>query len=105
MYLMTSTRCGISAKQLERELGVTYKTAWRMAYLIRNKLMAQDAGPLQGKVEMDETYVGGRRRGGPRGRPTMDTSNKTPVFGMVQRRGPGLGGSRAKRHGRACCRT
>lgn len=45
MYLMTSTRCGISAKQLERELGVTYKTAWRMAYLIRHKLMTQDGGP------------------------------------------------------------
>ena len=42
MYLMTSTRCGISAKQLERELGVTYKTAWRMFNLIRNELM--DAG-------------------------------------------------------------
>ena len=42
MYLMASTRCGISAKQLERELGVTYKTAWRMAYLIRNELMEQD---------------------------------------------------------------
>ena len=42
MYLMTSTRCGISAKQLERELGVTYKTAWRMFNLIRNELMGQD---------------------------------------------------------------
>ncbi len=42
IYLMTSTRCGISAKQLERELGVTYKTAWRMANLIRNELMTQD---------------------------------------------------------------
>jgi transposase-like protein len=64
MYLMTSTRCGISAKQLERELGVTYKTAWRMAHLVRNKLMAQDGGPLTGgqPVEIDETYVGGRPR-------------------------------------------
>jgi len=42
MYLMASTRCGISAKHLERELGVTYKTAWRMANLIRNQLMSQD---------------------------------------------------------------
>ena len=42
MYIMASTRCGISAKQLERELGVTYKTAWRMFHLIRNQLMTQD---------------------------------------------------------------
>ena len=42
MYLMTSTRCGISAKQLERELGVHYKTAWRMFNKIRNELMADD---------------------------------------------------------------
>ena len=53
MYLMTSTRCGISAKQLERELGVTYKTAWRMAHLIRTKLMAQDAGPFQGNTPVE----------------------------------------------------
>ncbi len=63
MYLMTSTRCGISAKQLERELGVTYKTAWRMFTLIRNELMTQDDDPmLTGKVEMDETYIGGKPR-------------------------------------------
>lgn len=91
MYLMTSTRCGISAKQLERELGVTYKTAWRMAYLIRNKLMVQDAGPFvgAGPVEMDEAYIGGRRKGmhTATGRPGQDDHTKTPVFGMVQRRG------------------
>ena len=62
MYLMTSTRCGISAKQLERELGVTYKTAWRMFTLIRNELMTQDTEKLSGAVEMDETYVGGKPR-------------------------------------------
>ena len=55
IYLMTSTRCGISAKQLERELGVTYKTAWRMLNLIRNELMEQDDEPLSGDVEVDET--------------------------------------------------
>ncbi len=86
MYLMTSTRCGISAKQLERELGITYKTAWRMAKLIRQELMTQDDESLGGEVEMDETYVGGKRRGDKRGRPSED-SHKTPVFGMVQRRG------------------
>jgi len=86
MYLMTSTRCGISAKQLERELGVTYKTAWRMFHLIRNELMFQDDEPLEGEVEADETYVGGRRRGQP-GRPPAGDRKKTPVFGMVERKG------------------
>jgi transposase len=62
MYLMTSTRCGISAKQLERELGVTYKTAWRMFNLIRNQLMADDGEPLTGEVEVDETSVEGKPR-------------------------------------------
>ena len=64
MYLMASTRCGISAKQLERELGVTYKTAWRMFNKIRS-LMAEDPGKMSGTVEVDETYIGGRRRFGP----------------------------------------
>ncbi len=63
MYLITSTRCGVSAKQLERELGVTYKTAWRMFNKIRNQLMDEsDAEPLSGEVEMDETFVGGKPR-------------------------------------------
>lgn len=86
MYLMTSTRCGISAKQLERELGVTYKTAWRIAKEIRTELMKQDDEPLSGTVEADETYIGGRRRGTNRGRPGIE-SHKTPVFGMVERKG------------------
>jgi transposase len=62
MYLMTSTRCGVSAKQLERELGVTYKTAWRMFNKIRNQLMADDGEQLSGDVEVDETSVGGKPR-------------------------------------------
>lgn len=57
IYLMASTRCGISAKQLERELGVTYKTAWRMAKKIRS-LLAQDGERLSGTVELDETFIG-----------------------------------------------
>ena len=44
IYLMASTRCGVSAKQLERELGVTYKTAWRMFNKIRTELMNDDDG-------------------------------------------------------------
>jgi transposase-like protein len=64
IHLMTSTRCGVSAKQLERELGVTYKTAWRMFNLIRNKLMAPDDDPLSGHVEIDEASVDGKPRKG-----------------------------------------
>ncbi len=62
IWLITSTRCGVSAKQFERELGVTYKTAWRMFNEIRNKLMTQDEGPLSGEVEADETWIGGKMR-------------------------------------------
>jgi transposase len=62
MYLMTSTRCGVSAKHLERELGVTYKTAWRMFNKIRMQLMADDGEPLSGDVEVDETSVDGKPR-------------------------------------------
>jgi transposase len=86
VFLMAQTRCGISAKQLERELGVTYKTAWRIFNKIRSMLQDDDDEPLSGTVEMDETYVGGRRRGEKRGRPSED-SHKTPVFGMGQRQG------------------
>jgi transposase-like protein len=86
IYLMSATRCGISAKQLERELGVTYKTAWRMFHKIRSMLSQASDPPLSGTVEADETYVGGHRHGTPRGRPGPQ-SHKTAVFGMVQRGG------------------
>ena len=85
IFLMSQTRCGISAKQLERELGVTYKTAWRMANKIRSLLQDDNDEPLSGDVELDETYYGGRRRGTKRGRPGKD-SHKTPVFGMAERK-------------------
>src|SRR5919198_839895 len=61
MYLMASTRCGISAKQLERELGVTYKTAWRMFNKIRS-LLDQADDIIGGVVEADEAYFGGDAR-------------------------------------------
>ena len=54
--MMTSTQCGVSAKQLERGLGVTYKTAWRMAKLIRQELMVDGDESFSGHVEIDETY-------------------------------------------------
>jgi len=83
VYLMASTRCGISAKQLERELGVTYKTAWRMFKQIRS-MLAENDRTLSGKVEADETYVGGKMKGGKRGR---GSENKTIVAGVVERKG------------------
>ena len=82
MFLMASTRTGISAKQLEREIGVTYKTAWRMFTQIR-KLMVQDGVTLFGEIEVDETYIGGRRPG----KPGRGAAGKTIVAGMVERGG------------------
>jgi transposase-like protein len=89
MYLMTSTRCGISAKQLERELGVHYKTAWRMFNKIRNELMKDDAKPLKGKVEVDETSWGGRPRRKLKNKKEVARfrESKTTVLGMVERGG------------------
>ncbi len=85
MYLFTTTRHGVPAKELQRQLGVTYKCAWRMGHQIR-KYMANVDGdpPLGGHVEADETYIGGRRSGGKRGR---GAPGKTVVFGMVERGG------------------
>jgi transposase-like protein len=82
IYLMSSTRCGISAKQLERELGVTYKTAWRMFQQIR-AMLKQEPINSDGVFEADETYIGGKHRG-KRGR---GSENKTAVFGITKREG------------------
>jgi transposase len=95
IWFITSTRVGVSAKQLERELGVTYKTAWRMFNKIRNELMAQDDAPLSGAVEMDETFIGGKpresyRREVARRGWNMQTAywdRKAIVFGAVERGG------------------
>lgn len=92
IYLMASTRCGISAKQIERETGVTYKTAYRMFKQIRT-LLQEDIKTLGGSVEMDETYFGGERRGRrpdgklQTGRPAPGDPKKTPIVGIVERGG------------------
>jgi transposase len=90
IYLMTSTRCGLAAKQLEREIGVTYKTAWRMFNKIRNELMADDDDrPLDGIVEIDETSVEGK----PRIRQDRSSAaqfrerSRATVFAAVERKG------------------
>jgi transposase len=84
IYLFVTTRHGVSGKELQRALGVTYKTAWRMGDHIR-QLMAKADGfkEMQGHVEIDEAYVGGYR---PHGGPGKG-ENKTIVFGMVERGG------------------
>lgn len=87
MFKFTQTRHGVSAKEVQRELGVTYKTAWRMCKMIREHMAEIDGeDPLGGAgehVEVDETMVGGVRRG-KRGR---GAAGKTVVFGMLQRGG------------------
>ncbi len=86
MYLMGSTRCGISAKQIQRETGVTYKTAWRMFKQIRSLLSDGDLQLEGSTVEIDETYMGGTRKYG-KGRPMRGDKKKIAVVGLVQRRG------------------
>lgn len=86
MYLMGSTRCGISAKQIQRETGVTYKTAWRIFKQVRSLLSDGDLQLEGPTVEVDETYMGGRRKG-KTGRPMRGDKVKTPVVAVVQRGG------------------
>jgi transposase len=86
MYLMGSTRCGISAKQVQRETGVTYKTAWRMFNQIRTLLSDSDLRLEGPTVEIDETYIGGTRKYG-KGRPMRGDKKKSAVVAIVQRQG------------------
>lgn len=81
MYLMTATRNGVSAKEVERQLGVTYKCAWRICNKIRQVMNEKPV--LKTEVELDETYVGGKRSG-TRGRGAY---GKSIVFGAVERGG------------------
>lgn len=80
IYLFSVSKNGVAAKELERHLGVTYKTAHRMARQIRS-LMLQDGNMLTGVVEADETYMGGKTE------QKRKYDNKTPVLGVVQRDG------------------
>lgn len=84
IYLFVTTRHGVSGKELQRTLGVTYKTAWRMGQQIRDLMGAVDGFQmLQGHVELDEAYVGGHRPG-KRGR---GAAGKTIVMGLKVRGG------------------
>ena len=85
IYLFVTTRHGVSGKELQRQLGVTYKTAWRMGHMIRTQMVASDfQGLLSGVVEADEAYVGGKRRG----KSGRGAAGKTIVVGVKERGGP-----------------
>lgn len=87
--LMAASKKGMSAKQIERMLGVTYKTAWFMMHRIREAMApsSKDSGPLGGEgkaVESDETFVGGKKRNVHKGKPEP---KKHPVVALVEKNG------------------
>ena len=82
IYLFANSKNGVSAKELERQLGVTYKTAWRIAKQIR-VLFKSPVRKLSKTVEMDDTYIGGIRAG----KHGRGAAGKSIVLGAVQREG------------------
>ncbi len=88
IHLLCASKKGMSAHQLHRMLGVTYKSAWFMAHRIRYAMNREPlVSKLKGVIEADETYVGGKaqnRLGGHAGRGAL---NKTPVLSLVERKG------------------
>lgn len=83
-YLICESRKGISANQISRMIGGSYKTSWYLCHRIRAAMKEADKPMLDGTVEMDETYVGGKNRGGGR---ANRIANKEVVIGIRQRNG------------------
>ncbi|MEQ8389348.1 MAG: IS1595 family transposase [Alphaproteobacteria bacterium] len=86
-HLIASSKKGMSAHQLHRMLGVTYKTAWFMAHRIREAMREFSPGPMGGEnkvVEADETFVGGKAKNAKRGKPIP---KKEAVFSLLERDG------------------
>lgn len=82
--ILCQAKKGMSACQIQRTVGMSYKTAWYLCHRIRAAMAEADKPKLGGEIEMDETYVGGRGHGpGIRGRGTK----KRPVLGIRQRNG------------------
>jgi transposase-like protein len=87
IHLICASKKGMSAHQLHRMLGMTYKSAWFMAHRLRYAMSQEPlASKLSGTVEMDETYVGGKRRNRT-GRPAFGDEQKTAVVALVERDG------------------
>ncbi|WP_419803525.1 IS1595 family transposase [Mucilaginibacter sp.] len=92
MYLCTAHKKGISSLQLSRDLNITQKTAWFLLHRIREMLAINNSEPLTGTVEVDETYVGGKKinkHKSVRAKLKDGTGyvNKTPIVAMLQRDG------------------
>ena len=87
MYLFTTSRHGVAAKELQRQIGVTYKCAWRMCHEIR-KYMGEVDGipPMTDHIEVDETYIGGKRPK-VKGFTGRGAKGKTVVMGILERGG------------------
>ena len=83
MYLMIESKKGISANQVKRTIGVSYKTAWYLCHRIRNAMADGTPSLLKGIVEVDETYVGGKTKGMGHGY----KGNKTIVVSATERGG------------------
>jgi transposase-like protein len=84
VYLMTESRKGISANQMKRTLGVSYKTAWYLCHRIRAAMSDVNAALLAGIIEADETWIGGQQKGVGKGN---WRDGKTMVLGAVARGG------------------
>ena len=90
MYMICQSKKGISANQLKRMVGVSYKTAWFLCHRIRHAMATLVENPLSGIVEVDETYVGGKARSGSKaakGKGRGYRGNKAMVIGAVERDG------------------
>ncbi|MCA9052154.1 MAG: IS1595 family transposase, partial [Planctomycetaceae bacterium] len=86
MYMMIESKKGISANQVKRTIGVSYKTAWYLCHRIRAAMAELNADKLNGTVEVDETWVGGKLKGHGKGIGNYK-KNKSLVVGIIQRDG------------------
>ena len=86
IYLTVESKKGVSANQMKRVLGVSYKTAWYLCHRIRTAMTEMNPKPLKGTVEVDEAYVGGRLKGQGIGKGAY-LQNKSIVAGIIQRGG------------------